>query len=418
MSKILKNITHCRICSSKKLLKVFSNKPMPIGESFVKKKTGDISQKKYLIDVLLCKKCGLSQLSQIISPKILYKDYLYHSKTSNDLFNHFYNFAEYLHSKFKIKKNELVIDIGSNNGIFLNFLKKKGCKIIGIEPSTRHAKNANKKGIKTINSFFNDQIVNSILKNNKKPKIITASNVIANIHDLNGVFKNIKKLLPENGIFIFESFYLLDLINNKVFDFIYHEHLSLFGIKPIEYLCRLHQLELFDVQKIKTKGGSLRFFIRNKNKNYVSYRMKKLIKKEKFNNIYEKGIFVRFRKKINYEKTLFHNELKKAISDNKNTRVVAFGASISCITLIYDYGIENKIECLLDDNKLKHNLLSPGSNIKVLNPNNFVFTKNDIIIFLAWRFQKFFIKKYKKLFKNNHYKIFQLMPKFKIIKKI
>jgi hypothetical protein len=164
MSKILKNITHCRICSSKKLLKVFSNKPMPIGESFVKKKTGDISQKKYLIDVLLCKKCGLSQLSQIISPKILYKDYLYHSKTSNDLFDHFYNFAEYLHSKFKIKKNELVIDIGSNNGIFLNFLKKKGCKIIGIEPSTRHAKNANKKGIKTINSFFNDQIVNSILK--------------------------------------------------------------------------------------------------------------------------------------------------------------------------------------------------------------------------------------------------------------
>lgn len=134
--------------------------------------------------------------------------------------------------------------------------------------------------------------------------------------------------------------------------------------------------------------------------------MKKLIKKEKFNNIYEKRIFVRFRKKINYEKTLFYNELKKAISDNKNTRVVAFGASISCITLIYDYGIENKIECLLDDNKLKHNLLSPGSNIKVLNPNNFVFTKNDIIIFLAWRFQKFFIKKYKKLLKTTTIKYF------------
>ena len=255
--------------------------------------------------------------------------------------NHFYNFAEYLHSKFRIKKNELIIDIGSNDGIFLNFLKKKGCKIIGIEPSIKHAKIANKNGIKTINSFFNDQVVNSILKNNKKAKIITASNVIANIHDLNSVFKNIKKLLSENGIFIFESFYLVDLIKNNVFDFIYHEHLSLFGIKPIQYLCDLHGLELFDVQNIKTKGGSLRFFVKNKNKNSISYRMKKLIRQEKYYNIYDKKIFIQFRKKIDYEKKLFRNELKKAISDNKNTRIIAFGASISCITLIYDYKMHN-----------------------------------------------------------------------------
>jgi SAM-dependent methyltransferase len=418
MSKILKNITNCRICNSNKLIKVFSNKSMPIGESFVKYKSSDITQKRYKIDVLLCKKCGLAQLSQVICPKILYKNYLYHSKTSNDLYDHFFNFAEYLSSKFRIKKNELIIDIGSNNGIFLNFFKAKGCRIIGIEPSIKHANIANKNGIKTLNSFFNDQVVNLILKNKIKPKIITASNVIANIHDLNAVFKNIKKLLSDNSFFIFESFYLHDLIKNNVFDFIYHEHLSLFGIKPIQYLCNLHQLELFDVQNIKTKGGSLRFFIRNKNNNYISYRMKKLIKLEKYNNIYEKKIFLKFRKKIDKEKKLFHNELKKTILNNKNTRVIAFGASISCITLIYDYGIENKIEFLLDDNNLKHNLLSPGSNIQVLDPNNFVFTKNDLIIFLAWRFQNFFIKKYKKFFVKNHYKIFQLLPKFKIIKKI
>jgi hypothetical protein len=144
----------------------------------------------------------------------------------------------------------------------------------------------------------------------------------------------------------------------------------------------------------------------------------KLIRQEKYYNIYDKKIFIQFRKKIDYEKKLFRNELKKAISDNKNTRIIAFGASISCITLIYDYKIENKIKFLLDDNNLKHNLLSPGSNIKILNPNKFVFTKNDIIIFLAWRFQKFFIRKYRNLFIKNHYKIFQLLPKFKIIEKI
>ena len=100
---------------------------------------------------------------------------------------------------------------------------------------------------------------------------------------------------------------------------------------------------------------------------------------------------------------------------NKDARIIGFGASISCITLIYDFGLENKIKFLLDDNSLKHNWLSPGSNIKVINPKNFIFTKNDIILFLAWRFQKFFVNKYKKIFFKNNYKIFQILPKFKVI---
>jgi SAM-dependent methyltransferase len=415
ISRVFKNSSVCRICRSKNLIRVFSNEPSPIGEAFIKKKKVDVTQKKYPIDVLLCGKCGLSQLSKIINPEILYKKYLYYSKTSNDLLKHFSNFSKYLFSRFKIHKNDLIVDVGSNDGMLLNCFKNYKCAVIGIEPSSSQSKIANKKGIKTLNSFFDKKTAKFILSHNKKPKIITACNVIANIDDLNAVFKNIEELLADDGIFVFESFYLLDLIKNNVFDFIYHEHLSLFGIKPIQYLCKLYNLELFDTQRIKTKGGSLRFFIRKKKTNNISYRMKKLIKEETRSNLYSKEIFIKFRKNINFQKKKLIIALKKAVLTNKSARIVGFGASISCITLIYDFGLENKIKFLLDDNSLKHNWLSPGSNIKVINPKKFIFTKNDIILFLAWRFQKFFINKYKKLFFKNNYRIFQLLPKFKLI---
>ena len=415
ISKVFKNSSVCRICRSKNLIRVFRNEPSPIGEAFIKKKKVDVTQKKYPIDVLLCGKCGLSQLSKIINPEILYKKYLYYSKTSNDLLKHFSNFSKYLFSRFKIHKNDLIVDIGSNDGMLLNCFKNYKCAVIGIEPSSSQSKIANKKGIKTLNSFFDKKTAKFILSHNKKPKIITACNVIANIDNLNAVFKNIEELLANDGIFVFESFYLLDLIKNNVFDFIYHEHLSLFGIKPIQYLCKLYNLELFDAQRIKTKGGSLRFFIRKKKSNNISYRMKKLIKEETRSNLYSKEVFIKFRKKINFQKKKLIIALKKAVLTNKSARIVGFGASISCITLIYDFGLENKIKFLLDDNSLKHNWLSPGSNIKVINPKKFIFTKNDIILFLAWRFQKFFINKYKKLFFKNNYRIFQLLPKFKLI---
>ena len=232
-TNVFKNSFFCRICESKNLIKVFSNQPSPIGEAFIKKKK-DLAQKKYPIDVLLCRKCGLSQLSIIINPRILYKKYLYYSNTSNDLLKHFSNFTKYLFSRFKIQENDLIIDIGSNDGMLLNFFKNNKCAVMGIEPSSLQSKIANKNGIRTLNSFFDTKTTKFLLLNYKKPKIITACNVIANIDNLNEVFKNIKKLLAEDGVFIFESFYLLDLIKNNVFDFIYHEHLSFFNINSFE----------------------------------------------------------------------------------------------------------------------------------------------------------------------------------------
>ena len=141
------------------------------------------------------------------------------------------------------------------------------CRVLGIEPAKHIAKISNKKGISTINSFFDKKTVNKINNKFGKARVVTANNVFANIENINTWIILIKKLLAKDGFFIIESFYLADLLKNKVFDFIYHEHHSAFSLKPIIYLCNKHNLKLVHAERTNSKGGSLRYYLCRKSFN-------------------------------------------------------------------------------------------------------------------------------------------------------
>lgn len=374
-------------------------KPMPIGEDFnyLPKK----NQKKYNLDVLLCRECGLTQIKQIINPKILYKKYLYQTKTSLDLKEHFKDYAKSAIKLFKRKKNNLsVLDIGSNDGSLLNFFQRENCKVIGIEPAKHIAKIANKNNIFTINAYFNNSAVAKVKKLFETLDLICANNVVANIDNIHSLLKNVKKLLREDSIFIFETFYLLDVIKNKVFDFIYHEHLTIFSLRPVKKLCDIHNLQIIDVKRVKTKGGSIRFYIKKKSKkNKINNSLNIVKSTEKKFEIYKEKTF------LNLTKHIYENKKKLALLISKinheGIKFVGVGASISCITLMYQLGIEKKIDLLIDDNKFKEGMYSPGNNLKIYNPRKINYKNKYIFLVLAWRFKKFFYKKYKQKFKNN-----------------
>ena len=286
--KILKK---CRICGSKNLNLIFQNGASPIGEHFLKSNQKKRKQKSYPIDYLCCKKCKLIQVKHIINNAILYPDYLYETKTSLTLNKHFSNLSRALANKKLLKKNSSILDIGSNDGTLLKNFKGITSKIIGIEPSKKISREANINGIKTINGFFDKKSVNKAIELNGKKKfsLITGTNVIANIDNLNDVFKNIKRSLDINGVFVFETFYLKSLVQNNVFDFLYHEHLSLFGIMPVMYICKKFNLKLYDIELLDTKGGSIRFYITHvKNSFDISQKLKIAILNEKKQKIYNK----------------------------------------------------------------------------------------------------------------------------------
>lgn len=402
--KIVKKIKKCRICQSDKVPVVLNLGKSPIGENFKKKKS---TSRLYNLNLQKCQKCGLCQIEDVIDPKILYKNYLYQSNTSVYLDKHFENYAKNVSNFLKLKKGSLVLDIGSNDGLLLTKFKKIDFNVIGIEPATKISKIANERKIKTLNGFFNNKSTNEILKLKKKVSLITANNVLANIDNINLWFKNIKKIIKDHGFFVFESFYLSDLIKNKVLDFIYHEHLSIFSIRSIKHLCNIHDLKLVNVEKVNTKGGSLRFYICSKKNNF---KINSIVNRQETIE-YKNGCF----KKNTYKKLeFFLNKKKKKInyllSQLKNKEIIGLGASISCITLMYQLNIQNRIKKLLDDNTIKHGLFSPGSNVKIYDPSKFKFNKNQTLVILAWRFKKILMKKYKSKFKS---RILNIWPEIK-----
>jgi 2-polyprenyl-3-methyl-5-hydroxy-6-metoxy-1,4-benzoquinol methylase len=411
MEKIIKKNKKCRICFSRNLQKVLTYPSTPIGDEFKLNKYE--KQPLYPIELNLCSNCGLSQLLHVINPKVLYSKYIYKTSDSPGLKNHFNELCSHVLKKYNLKKKSNILDIGSNDGVLLNAFKKKGFNVVGIEPAKKLVKIANNLGIKTYEGFLNRKIAYKVILKEKKFDLIFSNNVLANVNDINEWVSNIKILLNSNGLYIFETYYLLDLIKNSVFDFIYHEHLSSFAVKPLYYLFKKFGLDLFYVENIKTKGGSIRCYVRHgKFNDRVSNNVNRFIKNEIKNKIFNRKTFKIFHNKINKLKMCTNQEVKNLHKCNK--KIIGYGASISCVTLMYHFQINNYLDYLVDDNKTKINTYSPGQKIKVISFKDLLNIDFDVMIILAWRFSDTILSKIRKIYKN---KIVILpCPSFKIIR--
>ena len=199
---MIKHKSSCRICGSKRLTKVLSFGPTPLANAFLKK--GDIHKAEYHfpLNVHLCGNCSLLQLADVVSPEILFKDYVYVSSTSPVFVAHFRDFAKEVFKKARLNKNSLVIDIGSNDGILLKPFQRLGARTLGVEPDSAIADIAQKSGVQTISRFFSFNVAKKILKEYGSADVITATNVFAHVDDIHGLVKGVKYLLKKNSTFI------------------------------------------------------------------------------------------------------------------------------------------------------------------------------------------------------------------------
>ena len=410
---IKKNKT-CRACLSKKLTQILSYKKSPIGDEYITEDRLNIIQPLFPIDTYQCIDCGFTQLLDVIDPEVLYGNYIYNTKSSPGLKKHFQDFVTNLLNKYSISDKSLVIDIGSNDGVLLQEFKNKNMITLGIEPSKEIAKKSNENGIKTYDEFLSLELTNKIIQEYGAADVITSNNVFANIDDIHNWIICVKNLMSTNAIYVFESFYLADVIENSVFDFIYHEHLSAFSVKPIKKLFEHFGLKLVDIEPIDTKGGSLRYYAQNQSGNLnISKNIEYYLEYENKKKLYDKETYDSFTIKINELKNKTLTYLRKAKNDGM--KIAGFGASITCTTLIYHFEIEKIIDYLVDDNEAKQGTFSPGSHIPVFSVEQLLIEKPDIIIILAWRFSDIIFETHKKIL-NNFDKIIIPVPEFKIIK--
>jgi len=405
MYKLKKN---CRICGSNKLLKSFDLGFNPIGDDYTK-----TVNNAHLIplEIYSCKNCCFKQLSTVVDENKVYGDYLYTTSTSKGLIRHFEKSCNFLINNKYIKKNDFILDIGSNDGSNLEIYKKKKFKVLGVEPAKDLCLISKNKGIKCIESFFSKDVVKQILNKYGNPDLICIYNVLANIDNLKEFTRNLKKLCNKKTIISIESFSLFGIIKNNLFDNIYHEHLSYFHVENLKYFFEKFGLNVIYAENNSVKGGSLKIILSSKK--IKSNSVYKVIKEERKLGIANHNSFEKL-KKINYINMM---KLSKFIHRLKNNNIAGYGASCGSTVLIHYYNLTNKLMLLLDDERRRNNLFSPSTNIPVKKPNKYNLSKIDVIIIIAWRYKKNIIKNFKKKFPIYYkkIKIYQILPSIKKI---
>jgi len=386
----LKNYKHrndCRLCGTTNLELVLPILPSAIGDAFVSKEQLGELQQLFPLDTYICLECGHLQNLDVVDPEILFRNYTYRTSASMGLVDHFRQYAESVVNGLGIEGNSLVVEIGSNDGSLLKAYKSHGMRVVGVDPAKSIAAVATSEGIKTLPEFFTSAIAKVILDEYGPAKLMCANNVFAHADNIADIVRGIRSLLAPDGVFVFEVSYVPDIIDNFVFDTIYHEHVSHHALIPLERFFNSLDMAMFDVERVSTKGGSIRGYAQplSTGKRPKSDRLIKMVSEEDRRGIALPEIYRDFYMEIEKRKRGVLAYLDKAIAEGKT--IAAYGASTTTTTLLYHFELETRIKYILDDNPVKFNMYSPGAHIPVYSSSQLYTSEPpDIIVILAWQY--------------------------------
>jgi SAM-dependent methyltransferase len=388
--------------------------PTPLANEFVKDRKTE--QSKFPLELLECQKCGHVQLSTIVDPNILFKDYIYVSGTSPVFVDHFRRYAEQAILKFNLEPDNLIVDIGSNDGTLLGFFKEAGMKVLGIDPAENISKQATEAGIETIPKFFGYTLSKRIVEKHGHASLVVANNVFAHIHDLADVVRGIQHLLKPEGVFVFEVSYLLKVCEGTLFDTIYHEHLSYHHVAPLISFFESLGMKLFQVEVVDTHGGSLRCYVGSQERR-ITPSVARFCEMEALRGFLVPGRERRINAFNRLDNTirLLGETLTNRLSTLKSqeVKIAGYGAPAKVTTLTHKFGIGTEtLDFIVDDNPLKQGLFTPGNHIPILPSSAIKEKKPGYLLILAWNFADPIMNKCK-AFKEAGGKFIIPMPQFK-----
>ena len=386
-------VDYCQICNNSSLKSVLFLKYLPPVNQLYPIGSRPKEEPSYPAELLYCPKCHLVQLGFVVDPQVIFpKEYPYTSGTIKILRDNFADLGNEARRLIGLKTDDLVVDIGSNDGTLLSNFKDHA-KVLGITPEDI-GKLAIEKGIPTVLDYFRTEVVVNIKKEYGRANIVTAANVFAHIEDPNEVLENILSLLKPDGVFISESHYLYSLIQTVQYDTIYHEHLRYYSLTSLNYLLKEHGLEIFYAKQIPTHGGSIRVYAAKKGLYAINKNVSEILLKEKkavtgMNNL------LKFKEKVVLSKL----ELLKLLSDIKKKRKRIFGISAPsrASTLINYVGLDQDIlDCVVEiKGSYKIGKYIPGTLIPILDEKELFNKQPEYALLLSWHIAKELIPKLK-----------------------
>lgn len=404
----------CRFCesSSTKLFLQFGE--MPLANNFLTaNQMNNIEEHMFPLDVFFCEDCGLVQIDHVVPPVDLFKDYIYFSSTSDTIHKHAQYIAQSFKERFSLNDDSFVVEIASNDGCVLNHFKKIQTKTLGVEPAENIAEVAIESGLDTFVDFFNEENARTIQNKYGKADVILARHVFAHVPDIHDFIRGLKLLLKNTGVVAIEAPYLVDFIGKVEFDTIYHEHLSYLSVRTIAKVFEKYDMEVFDLEHFDIHGGSLIYFIGNKDVHNVSPKVEQYTSIEKQKRFDSIDTYYDFADKV----SLVKMELLQLLNDLKNQgkTIVGYGAAAKGNTLLNYCGISTDlIDYIVDKSPHKQNLYTPGTHIPVLNTDKLLEELPDYTLLLAWNFADEILEQ-QKLYREKGGKFIIPIPHIKIV---
>lgn len=337
------------------------------------------------LELAWCPECALVQITESVPPETMFREYAYFSSFSDTMVQHAKTIATTLVRDLKLGPECLAIEIASNDGYLLQWYQKAGVPVLGVEPARNIARVAEQdKGIPTICEFFGKELAQSLARKDQQADVIHANNVLAHVPDLNGVVSGFKEVLKPNGVVVVEAPYLKELIDHVEFDTIYHEHLCYFSLTALDRLFRRHGLTICDVERLTIHGGSLRIFARHTGSDEPTARVTAMLAEEA-TWVCDEVYYLDFGDRVNQLRA----DLVALLTDLKSQqkRIAVYGASAKGSTLLNYFGIgSDLLDYVVDRSTIKQGRYTPGTHLKVFDPEKLTTDRPDYCLLLTWNF--------------------------------
>ncbi len=377
--------TSCRACGGNQLEAFLRLGDQPLANSFPKSSAEFAGEPRYPLDVYRCRDCSLVQLLDVISPEVLFRDYIYVTGTSDTIAEHTLSYAASVVSGLGLGADDLVVEVASNDGSLLGCFSKQGVRTLGIEPARNIAAMAREHGIDTIAEFFSSELARKVRVEHGAASAVIANNVLAHVDDTQDFLAGCKELLDTNGRVITEFPYLGDLLDRMEYDTVYHEHLCYFSVIALMRLYEAVGLVILRIDRMPVHGGSLRVYATHKSE----------MSPDHARAVREMGDSER---RKGYHTAEPYDQLAKAVQDNRESllallrtlksegkTIAAYGAPAKGNTLLNYCGIDTElVDYIVDKNPLKVGLYTPGTHIPVRPVSTLASEKPDYLLILPW----------------------------------
>lgn len=379
----------CRACGKTGLIDVLSLGETPLANSLLTKDELGEEEPAYPLDLVFCPHCSLVQITESISPKKLFSDYLYFSSFSDTMLRSAEALTTRLTRARGFGADSLAVEIASNDGYLLQYYKAAGVPVLGIEPAANIAAVAEaERGIPTIVEFFGSELAQRLVDEGTRADVIHANNVLAHVPDLNGFVEGISILLQPDGVAVIEAPYAREFVDKVEFDTIYHEHLCYFSLTALDRLFASHGLTIVDVEQIPIHGGSLRIFTSPASGPYGADRSQAvvdLLGEEKSWGVDDPAVYEAFAANVVKLKHDLNELLGSLKAEGK--RIAAYGASAKGSTLLNYCGIGSEtLDYVVDRSTVKQGYFTPGTHLEILAPEHLLDDMPDYVLLLTWNF--------------------------------